>query len=88
MTRYDMAETSTHSIYDDIHLTMLTIKTDKLDKYNCVPELEIIKRWSIRFALILDKEPIRTLYPIIKSSDWSILVYEYHNCTRIFMIYT
>jgi hypothetical protein len=41
MTRYDMAETITHSIYDDIHLTMLTTKTDN---YNCVPRLEIIKR--------------------------------------------
>jgi hypothetical protein len=85
MTRYDMAETITHSIYDDIHLTMLTTKTDN---YNCVPRLEIIKRWDICFALILDKEPIRTLYPIIKSFDWKILVYEYHNCTRILMIYT
>ena len=88
MTRYDMAETITHSIYDDIHLTMLTIKTDKPDNYNCVPRLEIIKHWNIRFAFILDKEPIRTLYLIIKSSDWKILVYEYHNCTRILMIYT
>ena len=88
MTRYDMAETITHSIYDDIHLTMLTTKTDEPDNYNCVPRLEIIKRWNIRFAFILDKEPIRTLYLIIKSSDWKILVYEYHNCTRILMIYT
>ena len=41
--------------------------------------------WDL-FVLMLEKHPIRTLYPINTAYDWTIFEYEYKNCTqKLFM---